>query len=199
MLFSPLCLGCGSPLFFSGGFCLSCLRWLECSSPSTEALLPYAGPARGLMEALRARAPERAAGICLHLLARRKLLQEWRLAGVDLLLPAPQRDLGERSGLALLCRAIAREIKADFLSGLLQKESGRTQHGRSRIGRMDSNCFLFLGPAGAVRGRKILVLDDVLTTGTTLDLCEFLLHKEGALGALTFAMAAQEDQRSFKP
>ena len=46
-------------------------------------------------------------------------------------------------------------------------------------------------PLGWIRGKHVLVVDDVNTTGTTLDLCAFVLKKAGACRVTRFSLAYQ--------
>ncbi|MGZ3712959.1 MAG: ComF family protein [Bdellovibrionota bacterium] len=57
---------------------------------------------------------------------------------------------------------------------------------------MDTACFVsFAGKKAQVDGKKILVIDDVFTTGTTLDLAAYVLRKAGAKRVSIFALAHQ--------
>src|SRR5690606_18686500 len=63
-----------------------------------------------------------------------------------------------------------------------------TQHGRTLTERMDAPCFMKL--KHGVQG-KVLLIDDVHTTGTTLDQCAYLLRQGGASEVVVYALARQ--------
>lgn len=198
-LFSPLCLGCDGPLRGRRAFCFSCSRSLLASpsllkepAPLPLALISHAGAGRGLVQALRGSAPHLMAAWALSLLRRRGWLDRWIAEGVQLVVHAPQKVRSESSGLALLSLALAGRIKAEYRALAFRKSEGHSQHGRSLTQRVNSRPFLELAlPSGAVEGRHVLVLDDVLTTGTTLDLCAYQLRKAGAAKVSRFALTHQ--------
>ncbi len=156
------------------------------------ALFEHTGPGKGLVGALRGRAPHRAAAWAMALLERQGQIELWRSLGIELVLHAPQNPRKETSGLALLAESIAKAIGATCHSRAFRKRSMRTQHGKSLASRMDTCCFVELArPEEWVRGKQVLVLDDVHTTGTTLDLCAFVLRRAGASKVRRFALARQ--------
>lgn len=192
-LFAPECLGCGNRLSLGqSAFCSGCVRYLLISPQPRGALLEHFGPAKGLVSALRESAPQRAAAWMLECLDRRGALRQWKSLGVEVVAHAPQNLKGDRSGLAILTRAIAQKIDAEYLNHAFCKRSRIRQHGRKLGDRMDVACFVELTcPAEWVKGKQVLVLDDVQTTGTTLDLCSYILRKAGASKVRQFALAKQ--------
>lgn len=118
---------------------------------------------------------------------------------------APQNPRAARSGLALLAEGIAREVGALYVPGAFRKIGRRSQHGRTAADRMDTEMFLELArPAEWIKGKQALVIDDVNTTGTTLDLCAVALRRAGASKVRRFSLAAQgvagaDSKESFSP
>ena len=80
-------------------------------------------------------------------------------------------------------RALSRIVDTESQAGLKKEER------RSNIRK----AFSIPDPE-RVRGRRILLVDDVYTTGSTLGECARILVKGGAeaVGALTLARAIQE-------
>lgn len=194
-LFQPLCLSCGLPLAASTSFCMACARFFLSEPPAYQHLFPHEGPGRGFLHALRGGAPYTAAAWALNLLEKRGRIDNWKGQGVQLVLPAPQRMRARNSasGLVLLARGVAGALSCEFIAPAFRKKRDRTQHGRNLTERMDTACFVELAiPPARVRGKRVLVLDDVETTGTTLDLCAYVLRKAGAARVETFALAKQE-------
>lgn len=191
-LFLARCFGCGRELKQGQAFCFACQRELLRPPPNPHALFRHEGAGAQLIGALREPAPHRMAAWCLRILQRRGLLARWGREGVQVVVHAPQNPKARPSGLAAVSERVAREIGAKWISSAFRKTSRRSQHGRSRSSRMDTPCFLELACAEAlVRGQQVLVLDDVLTTGTTLDLCAYVLRRAGASKVRKFSLAYQ--------
>lgn len=193
-LFQPHCLACNLPLESSLSFCFACARFFL-EDPGSESLFPHEGPGRGFLHALRGGAPYSAAAWALALLEKRGRVAQWKAQGVELALPAPQkpRSRNHPSGLTLLARAIGRELGAECAAPAFRKKKGHSQHGLGLVERMDTACFVELAvPESVVKGKHVLVIDDVHTSGTTLDLCAYALRKAGAAKVVTFALAKQE-------
>jgi competence protein ComFC len=191
LLLAPRCLGCRRRLPpDSNAFCRACIRYFLGAPSLKGALFEHSGPGKGFLSALRGTAPQRAAAWGIALLERRNVFKNWD--GVELVMHAPQNARRAQSGLALLAEGVAKRIGAQFVRHAFRKSEARTQHGRTRIDRMDTPCFLELArPPGWVKGKSVLVLDDVNTTGTTLEQCAYRLIEAGAAQVKKFALAEQ--------
>ena len=148
----------------------------------------YEGAVAGLFACLRGSAPKLGAAWCLALLARSGHMESWRAARFTAVALAPQNPKAGERGLFLVGKAIAAELKVPLLQPFV-KVGRRTQHGKTLAERMDAACFVKLNRQ--VVGSKILLLDDVLTTGTTLDQCAYLLRKSGGVEVEVFSLAKQ--------
>lgn len=188
-LFTPLCWGCNGPLGRKKDFCAACRRELFRKLATNGCLLRYEGKAvTGLLSCLRGSAPRLAVRWCFELLERKGLVERWR--GVDRIVLAPQNRRPGESGLYLLGLELGRALKVP-VSRPFVKAGGRSQHGRSLSDRMDTVCFVELRTGESYGGKNLLLLDDVDTTGTTLDQCAYLLRKAGAGEVVRFSLARQ--------
>jgi ComF family protein len=89
-------------------------------------------------------------------------------------------------------RLLARELKLEFLPSLLRKtKSTPPQVGLTQAQRKTNLDGAFALAAGRnLAGKRILLIDDVTTTGTTIGKCAALLKKKGArVTALTLAQS----------
>jgi ComF family protein len=106
--------------------------------------------------------------------------------------PARRRERGFDQA-ALLAEALADRVGAPYLAGALRRTRPTPpQVGRSAMLRRRnvSGAFEVSAPA-RLRGRRVLVVDDVLTTGATLEACLAALRDAGAHGTgAAFAWAA---------
>jgi ComF family protein len=113
--------------------------------------------------------------------------------GIDTLIPVPRararaRERGFNQA-ALLARRIGRRLEIPVRSHWLARvRSTRPQSDLSAAERRANVRDAFRASA-RVAGRHVLVVDDVLTTGATLDACARALRAAGArrVGALTVA------------
>lgn len=128
----------------------------------------------------------------------RALLNEARFGGIDLLLPLPltpgrekQRGYNQST---LLAEGISSILNIPVKTTLLQRRSSQgTQTHKSREERWLQMHRQFVCPnPSAIQGRTILLVDDVITTGATLDACASILNGipgvKTSIAALAIAM-----------
>ncbi|HUF87082.1 MAG TPA: ComF family protein [Thermohalobaculum sp.] len=121
------------------------------------------------------------------------------VAEADLVVPVPmhwtrrlKRRFNQSEELArALCRAAGR---ADALAPRLLRRQRRTasQDGRNRAARAENlrgAIALAPGAAAQLEGRRVLIVDDVLTTGATFDACAAACREAGAAGVDILALA----------
>jgi len=126
-----------------------------------------------------------------------EILQKKLSAGFQAVVPVPV-DRKRRHGFMpvwTLGRLLARELKIEFLPRLLQKKkSTQPQVGLSQTQRKANLDGAFAAAdKQKLAGKRILLIDDVTTTGTTIRKCSAALKKSGALvTALTLAQSRFE-------
>lgn len=180
----PCCAGCGLPFDFdrgSGARCGACLA----SPPrhaGVHAAVAYGDVARAL--ALRLKHGRRIglAETMARLMARRLP------AGADLLVPVPlhrwrlwsrgfnqslliAQALGRRAGLPVEHSTLLRRRATPMLRGLGRRERARTVRSAFAIAPER---------AAALKGRHVVLVDDVYTSGATTDACTRTLLRAGA-------------------
>ena len=123
-------------------------------------------------------------------------LQDPRLTGteIDAVIPVPLHALRKRerefNQSEILARGLARRGKLPFLDALRRLRYTVTQTHFDRSDRMQNLRDAFkLRQNVSVQGKHLLLVDDVLTTGSTLDECARVLLEAGAesVRALTVA------------
>ena len=126
------------------------------------------------------------------------------IAGCDVIAPVPmhpRRLLARRfNQSAILARELARTNESPYEPQLLS----RVRHTQSQVGLTNNQRQRNLAGAFAVslrqkqriEGRNVLLVDDVITTGTTLNACARMLKRAGAarVDALALAMRTPDSQ-----
>ncbi|HET9321140.1 MAG TPA: ComF family protein [Bryobacteraceae bacterium] len=99
----------------------------------------------------------------------------------------------------LLARATARRCGIPMKNAVRRTRATATQAGLSNARRRENVEGAFqVKKRGTVEGRRILLIDDVMTTGATARACALVLKGAGAK-AVTLLALARVDRRLFEP
>lgn len=194
----PVCRRCGQPLeswnlAHGEGACDFCGEWPPVLGWARAAVWMEEGPARRLVHALKYGGWRCAAKPMAKVLASECRTQ---LAGLDALVPVPLgrtrlRERGHNQALELALE-IGRVAGLAVMDGaLVRSRETRTQTRLDPDGRRANVKGAFLAGAGRIRGARLALVDDVLTTGATLSAAAEALacRKPREIGAVTFARA----------
>ncbi|MGM0584899.1 MAG: double zinc ribbon domain-containing protein [Pseudomonadota bacterium] len=203
----PLCDRCGAPL--SGAedapFCDHCLG-RPLAFDRARAALVYEGAGREMALAFKHgdRLDVARPAATWMIRVGRPLIE-----GADLIVPVPlhwRRLLSRRFNQAAeLARRVARESGAPWAPTLLRRvRATGMQRGLTREERRENLSGAFaVAPRGAdrLRGARVLLVDDVYTTGATLSGCAEALRAAGAarVDALCLARVAPQDASLIFP
>ena len=205
-VFPNTCAGCGTDVLDKAHqLCLSCLSAL----PETQfcrhennpvekifwgrvtlahATAQYYYTKDSLMQRLMHRFKyrgEEELGIYLGRLMGQSLGATNRFAAVDALVPLPLHPSKERkrgyNQAAVLCAGIAEVINKPVWTHIIHRQqSTETQTKKNRVERWENIKGKFeLLDAASIRGKHVLLVDDVLTTGATLEACSAVLLEAG--------------------
>ncbi len=185
-LLSPArCLACGAP---GSDLCAACRRALPFLIAQGRVFAPvaYDGPARRLVAALKFRNHRRAADVMAAQIAANA---PPGLLADGVLVPAPAhparvRRRGHDQALTL-ARALSRRTGLPVRRALRRVGPLTTQTGASRAQRQHQVQVVARGPVPA----RCVLVDDVTTTGATLEACSRVLHQSGALQVRALAYA----------
>lgn len=188
----PLCTRCGG-VGPEDGECARC-RGRQPAFHAARSVTLYAGPIRNAIQRLKY-AGDLALG---EILARRMLdllaSLKWR---VDLVVPVPsslaRRKMRGYNQASLLAMPVALEAGLPYRPAALRKvKDTPTQVGLTVPERRENVRDAFQAARRLVAGKQVLVIDDVMTSGATMDACAQALLDQGArlVYGLTLTRAA---------
>ena len=207
LLYPPVCPGCGELPTGGGPLCARCRIGLEGlrSDGSFEELLrvrmpdfglvvtpfEYAGPVRAMLLRVKHDGDRRAAS-CLA----GELAQVLAESGVEadavtaIPMSAEKRRIRGFNQAEVLGRYVAKGLGCSFEPGLLRHRGGVTfQHTLSREQRAAHAAETILFGSGRAAGRRIVVVDDICTTGASLLAAVRVLREAGAAEVVAAAVA----------
>ncbi len=187
----PICQVCGTPQSHEG-ICQSC----HSARPPYEALRSWTvfeGPIRKALHSLKYRRNISLGETLAEELALFARNLDWK---IDTVVPVPsgRQRLKERgyNQVALLAGPVAERLGVQYSTSILMRaRETRSQVGLSLVERRNNVSGAFRADPALARGRNILVLDDLTTTGATLAACTEALKAAdaGSIFALTLARA----------
>ncbi|MDC0748459.1 ComF family protein [Polyangium mundeleinium] len=195
----PACAACDAPVRRDRVFCSPCAATVLRAANEPGEPLAFAAFGGAVAAALRrfkyGERPDLGRPLG-HLL--RGLMRE-EAPGVDLVVPVPlhPRRLAERgyNQAALLAHAAADELDVPLAARALVRLRDTTQQATLRRAERHANvarAFVTRSPR-AVQGLRVLLVDDVATTGATLSACRDALVEAGARDVITLCVARAGD------
>jgi ComF family protein len=192
----PVCALCGTPFEYDAGegaLCAACIAKPPVYGRA-RAALRYGDRSRGLVLGFKHGDRTERAATFAGWMARAGAAQ---IAGADVIAPVPLHRLRlaarRYNQSAMLANALGRSSGIPVIPDLLVRTRPTpSQAGRNRRARAENvrGAFAIRPNLGArIKGRRVLIIDDVLTSGATVAACARTLLRGGAasVDALTLA------------
>jgi ComF family protein len=187
----PCCRTCGEPLpTWRSVDDERCLRCRESRSPIVLArsVGAYEGTLREIVHALKY---DGRPTIARHLARRMRSAGAEVLSGADLVVPVPLHRSRQRTRGFNQARRLARHLGVPMLEALVRTRKTASQADLPASRRQTNVRGAFAWRRGDLEGLTVVLVDDVCTTGATLQACAAVLMAAGAkeVRSLTAAKA----------
>ena len=205
------CLGCGDERGCSEPFlcdtCRNMLRpayivarrddWKKRGLQWAAFVYYYERPIKGLIRAYKFKGVRMLAENLAHELIN---LIEYRALGpFDLIIPVPlhpsRRQERGFNQAELLARPLAPLCGAELKTDFLIRTKNTRQQSKLRIGKRTENLMSAFSASAELNGMRILLVDDVVTTGSTLCACAEALKAAGAAEVCAVTLAGSHAWR----
>lgn len=179
----PHCCQCGLPLSSADDrICGACITKTPIFT-RTVFPLQYSFPADRLVQAFKFRRQLAAGRVLSHLLCEHITVSQ--LSYPDVLVPVPLHNLRMiKRGFNQACELgsyVSRKLGVPMLTtSLMRHRNTRAQSGLSRKQRRKNVRGAFYWRGVSSPGKHVALIDDVMTTGTTVTECSRVLKKAGA-------------------
>lgn len=193
----PRCPRCGRPIgedWKEGRACRTCGDWPEGLIAAARFSYPYRRPVKGMIRRMKYQGVTRMADWMAEEMNR--AVAGELPGGFDVIVPVPMhvRRLRQRgvNQAAALARALSARSNVPCREVLLRMRDTRQQARLSALQRRRNLEGAFVA-FGDVRGLRVLLVDDVMTTGATALACARALRAAGAEEVLFVALAGAID------
>lgn len=190
----PSCIRCAGAICRRRDFCGSCKGRLF-AVRLIRAACAYRGPAESLVHAFKFRGSPSAAREAGRIMAK-ELARKPELGRCDALVPVPLHWFRERqrgyNQAELLARELAAATGIPIRMPLRRQRGGGPSWRLGRQARKDELAGAFTldsGHAARTKGLRVLLIDDVCASSTTLEECGLALRRAGAVDVVGYVFA----------
>jgi len=186
----PICSNCGMPLVSELGKCTRC-RDVQYSFESNTSIYEYSGAAKDLMYLYKFEKCRNIAWLYAEKAAE-VLREKW--TGFFIVPSPASRTKKKRKGwdqVEDICRILKKEYQLPVLS-LLGKKHGTGQKKLDldqRKANIKGRIYIRGNYKEFVKGQKVVLIDDVFTTGATANECSLVLKDAGATRVYSLTIA----------
>lgn len=187
------CLRCGAKLIAEEKYCLNCQN-NQFDFDMSRAVFVYDGAIKTIIYNLKYGNKPYISNTISYCMARKLKSLNWK---VDMVVPVPssKETLKERgfNQAELIARKLSEIIHVDFENEILQKikhtEKQANLSGIERRTNLEGAFLVDNKYKAFLKGKTILLIDDVITSGSTISFCAKELKKNGAKAVLVLGFA----------
>ena len=193
-----ICLNCGVPLKDEADFCIRCEN-TKSEFAYNRAPLVYEGVAKDMIIALKFENKKYLAKT-LGAMMTDEYLKRNMSAEIAVYVPMTEWEEKKRgfNQSELLAREVADRLKLPLLPALIKTKDTSAQKELSRKEREENLKGAFRCVFDEVKNRKILLIDDVFTTGATASACAHALLRGGAREVIVLTCAVTPKKIPFE-
>lgn len=209
VFFPPRCLNCDEVVYYQDMFCEKCgyeragaeacrRKMLDVPVSGVVAGTLYSGSLKKAVWAIKDRPDVRVRNFFAEAMFK-EINSNWTNFDFDYITPVPlsSEKLKKRgfNQAGLLAKELAGLLKVAYVDNVLVRENdSQIQHTLNSSQREENAEKSFhIADAELVKGKSILLVDDVLTTGATLRICASLLLDNGAKSVCAAAASSTPD------
>jgi len=180
---SPICEKCGKPLQINEGLCEDCSQRTHFFEQG-KGVFRYEGEVAESILRFKYHYQKRYAGIYSEWMVR--CLGKWiKQKEIDLIIPVPihQSRLRKRgyNQAAIVAELIAKDLNIEYSSNsVVRRKKTLPQKKLSVFERMENMQNAFYVDEKIIRNKRVLIIDDIYTTGATIDVISLGLKNAGA-------------------
>jgi len=189
----PVCARCGRPIPREGAACAQCTDWPEGLIASVYAVYIYASPVDNIVRAYKYRGMRAMAPWLGQMMAHRLDDALGSIIRPDILTPVPMHPAKQRkrgyNQAQLLAAELGTQLHIPVVQAIARTRRTRAQAGLTGDER-ERNLRGAFRPLMDLTGQHVLLVDDVLTTGSTALECAQVLRSAGARSVTLVVLAA---------
>ncbi len=175
------CPGCGGTMDGPLAMCRACMEDGERPWQDAAAVMEYCGTGAELVRRFKSGGAPELARPLGHLAAETVRKLRWR---ADLIVPVPLRFIRRwrrsYNQSELFGRRLAAETGIPLNDLLIKLPGGSKQAGLTRSGRLRNRLRFSVNAPMALKGKNLILVDDIFTTGSTLTAAAEALRAAGA-------------------